>query len=102
LEGSVGVVSVVGPIDFLNKSYDQRIVVLPNVGGSLPVIGAFVGGPLTAASVFLADKVLRGMGVDVNQFGRRDYSLTGDFDAPQLTQLVIENQDKVTGNQGER
>ncbi|MEM7376877.1 MAG: DUF3971 domain-containing protein [Pseudomonadota bacterium] len=91
LEGPVGVVSVVGPIDFLNRSYDQRIVVLPNVGGSLPLIGAFVGGPLTAASVFLADKVLRGMGVDVNQFGRRDYSLTGDFDAPELTQILLEN-----------
>ena len=91
LEGPVGVVSVVGPIDYINRQYDQRIVVLPNVGGSLPLIGAFVGGPLTAASVYLADKVLRSMGVDVNQFGRQDYSLTGDFDSPELNLILLED-----------
>ncbi len=89
LEGPVGVVSVAGVIDYMNREYDQRIVVLPNVGGSLPLIGAFVGGPVTAASVFLADKILRNIGVDVNQLGRQDYSLTGDFDSPELDLIVF-------------
>lgn len=88
LEGPVGIVSVAGPIDLINKNYDQRIVVLPNVAGSLPLIGAFIGGPLTAASVFFADKVLRSIGVDVNQFGRRDYRLTGNLNAPELTPIL--------------
>lgn len=84
LEGPIGAVSVAGNIDYVNQRFDQRIVILPNVGGSLPVIGAVVGGPVTAAGVFLADKIFKSIGLDVNRFGRRDYSLTGSFDEPLL------------------
>lgn len=88
LEGPIGAVSVVGDIDYVNQRFDERIVVLPNVGGSLPLIGAAIGGPVTAAGVFLADKIFRSVGLDVNRFGRRDYTLTGTFEAPELTQVV--------------
>ncbi len=87
LEGPIGEVSVVGNIDYVNSQFDQRIVILPNIGGSLPVIGAVVGGPVTAAGVFLADKIFRSLGIDVNRVGRRDYKLTGDFDNPELSQM---------------
>lgn len=87
LEGPIGAVSVSGTIDYVNKVFDEQIVILPNVGGSLPVIGAVVGGPVTAAGVFLADKIFRSIGLDVNKFGRRDYALKGTFDAPELIPL---------------
>ena len=87
LEGPIGAVSVTGDIDYVNQRFDQRVVILPNVGGSLPVIGAVVGGPVTAAGVFLADKIFKSIGLDVNRFGRRDYSLTGTFEEPELTQV---------------
>ncbi|MGB0866629.1 MAG: YhdP family protein, partial [Granulosicoccaceae bacterium] len=87
LEGPIGAVSVAGDIDYVNQTFDQKMVILPNVGGSLPVIGAVVGGPVTAAGVFLADKIFKSIGLDVNRFGRRDYSLTGTFDEPVLEQI---------------
>ena len=88
LEGPIGAVSVVGDIDYVNQRFDERVVVLPNVGGSLPLIGAAIGGPVTAAGVFLADKIFRSVGLDVNRFGRRDYTLTGTFEEPVLKQVV--------------
>ena len=88
LEGPIGAVSVEGDIDYVNQRFDQRVVILPNVGGSLPVIGAVVGGPVTAAGVFLADKIFKSIGLDVNRFGRRDYSLTGTFEEPVLKQVA--------------
>jgi len=88
LEGPIGTVSVEGNIDYARRRFDQKVMILPNVGGTLPMIGAVVGGPVTAAGVFLADKIFRSVGLDVNKIGRRDYSLTGSFDDPQFTPLA--------------
>lgn len=82
LEGPIGTVSVTGTIDYVNQRFDEKIVVLPNVGGALPLIGAVMGGPVTAAGVFVADKILKAIGLNVNTVGRRDYTLTGTFDDP--------------------
>ena len=85
MQGPIGVVSNTGSTDFINSTYDQQIVVLPRLTSTLPIIGLISGGPAAGVGVLLIDQALKGLGVNFDEVGRREYLLTGTWEEPVLT-----------------
>lgn len=85
LNGSFGVVDVTGESNLATKQLNQRITVLPRVSAALPIIGIISGGATAGLGVLFAGGLLKAMGVDFDRIGLREYTLTGNWDEPELT-----------------
>ncbi len=65
--------------------YDMTVAVTPHVGGTLPVVGAVIGGPVGAA----AGLVVQGLiGKGINNAVGSVYRVTGSWDKPVITTLT--------------
>ncbi len=84
IKGPAAEIRITGSTNLRDKTYDQRIVVIPHLGNSLPVVGALAGGPVGAA-VGLAVQGLLGRGL--NRAASARYSLTGPWDKPDIKLL---------------
>ncbi len=82
MSGPVAEILIHGSTGFVDKTYDQTIDVLPRVSGALPLLGVLSGGPAAGITALLADGVLKGIGVNLDEIGRRRYSLTGSWLEP--------------------
>lgn len=88
MQGDSALIEVAGPIDLVNKSYDQIVTVTPKVSSTLPLAGAVAGGPVglgVGTAILLFDK-LAGDIFDreiVNLISYR-YQLTGPWENPGL------------------
>lgn len=87
--GPVAEILIQGDTDFVSKTYDQTIHVLPRIGGALPLLGVISGGPAAGLTALLADSILRGIGVNLDEIGRRRYQLTGDWNNPQWRAVTV-------------
>ncbi len=82
MTGPVAEILIHGNTGFVDKTYDQTIDVLPRVSGALPLLGVLSGGPVAGVTALLADGVLKGIGVNLDEIGRRRYSLSGSWNEP--------------------
>ena len=80
--GPVAEILIHGHSDFVNREYDQTVDVLPRVSGALPLIGVLSGGPAAGVTALVADGILKGLGVNLDEIGRRRFTLTGSWDSP--------------------
>jgi uncharacterized protein YhdP len=70
-----------GRTGFRARDYDLSVDVTPHVGGTLPVVGAVIGGPVGAA----AGLVVQGLiGKGINKAAGSIYSVTGSWDKPKI------------------
>ena len=95
ITGSVARVKLKGEVDLVAQTYDQEITALPNLGASLPIIGALAGGVVTGAIALIANTALKDMGLDIDHLAQLEYTLTGSWDNPVLQQ--IQRPDENTG-----
>ena len=71
----------VGTTDINNETYDMQVVASPEFGEALPAI-ALLGGPITAAATFAAEKLAKAFGKDINDLIKIKYNVTGTWDDP--------------------
>ena len=71
-----------GETDFVDELYDQTIDVLPRVSGALPLLGVLSGGPAGGVTALVADSILKGLGVNLDEIGRRRFTLVGPWSGP--------------------
>jgi len=70
-----------GRAGFRARDYDLTIDVTPHLGGTLPVVGAVLGGPVGAA----AGLVVQGLvGKGINRAAGSVYRVTGTWDEPKI------------------
>jgi uncharacterized protein (TIGR02099 family) len=70
-----------GRTGFRTRDYDLTVDVTPHVGGTLPVVGAVIGGPVGAA----AGLVVQGLiGKGLNKAAGSIYRVTGTWDKPKI------------------
>ena len=81
--GPVAEVLIHGHSDFINRTYNQTVDVLPRVSGALPLIGVLSGGPAAGVTALVADGILKGLGVNLDEIGRRRFTLGGSWDQPE-------------------
>lgn len=84
LQGPVGVVDVTGYANFVDRTYDQKITVLPRISAALPIIGAISGGATAGIGVLIAGPLLKALGVDFDKIGLIEYAVTGSWDNPSI------------------
>ncbi|HJR11503.1 MAG TPA: AsmA-like C-terminal region-containing protein, partial [Rhodanobacteraceae bacterium] len=74
-------IAMQGRIGFRAHDYDLTVDVTPHVGGTLPVVGAVIGGPVGAA----AGLVVQGLvGKGINKAAGSIYRVTGGWDKPKI------------------
>lgn len=87
IRGVAAHVDIEGRTGIVARDYDQRIVVTPRVGSTLPVAGALLGGPAAGAAVFILDRIL-GMGRSIDEASRVEYRVTGTWQDPVIEVLA--------------
>lgn len=91
MQGDSAIIEVMGPIDMVNKTYNQIVKVTPKVSSTLPIAGAVAGGPVglgVGTAILIFDK-LAGTLFDRELVNLITYSyqLTGPWDNPKLNIL---------------
>jgi uncharacterized protein YhdP len=85
LNGSVAKINVNGRIGLKAKDFNMLLTVVPNFTSSLPVIATFVGGPITGAAAWLADKVI--ISKSVGKVASYVYKVTGSWVNPNVQKM---------------
>lgn len=96
MEGDSANILVTGSADLVNKTYDQKIKVTPNVSSTLPLAGAVAGGPVglgVGTAIMLFDKIAgKIFDKDLVNVISYSYDLTGPWSDPQMTIVKPANQ----------
>jgi uncharacterized protein YhdP len=87
MEGPAAAVQVTGLVNLHEKSYDQRVKVLPNVTSSLPLAIGVAATPLAGAAAWLAEKLLRD---PVSDLAQANYRVTGSWQHPKIESVPRE------------
>ncbi len=81
IEAPAAQIEMRGRTGFRAQDYDLTVHVTPHLGGTLPVVGAVIGGPVGAA----AGLVVQGlMGHGINKAAGTIYQVTGSWDKPKI------------------
>ena len=83
IKGPAAEMLAVGTTDIINETYDIQVVASPEFGEALPAI-ALLGGPITAAATFAAEKLAKAFGKDINDLIKIKYKVSGSWDKPIL------------------
>ena len=81
IDSSVAWIKLTGSLDLDQQTLNQNAQIEPNYTGSLPIIGALVGGIGVGAAVFAITKIFGGA---IAQASQLNYSITGPFSHPQV------------------
>lgn len=84
LDGTVGKVKIKGRIGLVQKDYNLRLKINPNVTSSLPIVATITAGPIAGLATWVADKVFSHQ---VKQMTEIHYNVTGTWDNPKLSNV---------------
>lgn len=79
LEGPAAIVGMVGRVDIANKQYEQGAVISAQVGNTLPIVGAVVGGPPGAAAMLIFSQIFK---KPLQEVGQVYYGISGAWEDP--------------------
>lgn len=92
MRGTAADMGVVGRTGLVARDYDQTAVIAADVGRTLPVAGAVVGGPAVGAALFVLSELLR------RPFQTQiTYRLTGPWENPLIEKLAVGTAPGATG-----
>ncbi len=84
IHGPAAQIEITGFTNLSQREFNQKITVVPNIGGTLPVAGAIAGGPGLGVLLYLGqDLVNKRLGRLIHY----DLSLTGPWSEPKLERL---------------
>ncbi|MCG5498663.1 YhdP family protein [Ectothiorhodospira variabilis] len=83
IDGPAARIRIQGRTGLVERDYDQTIVVIPSVRGTLPLAGALLGGPVAGLAVFVFDRVA-GVGEHIDEAARVEYRVTGPWSSPHV------------------
>ena len=83
IKGPSAELLTVGTTNYIDETYDMQVVASPEFGETLPAI-ALLGGPITAAATFAAEKLAKAFGRDINDLIKIKYKVTGTWDNPKI------------------
>lgn len=81
IEAPAAQIQMQGRTGFRAKDYDLTVNVTPHIGGTLPVVGAVIGGPVGAAAGLVVQGIL---GKGINHAAGSVYRVTGSWDKPKI------------------
>ncbi|MGH8128422.1 MAG: YhdP family protein, partial [Gammaproteobacteria bacterium] len=84
IDSSVADIKLIGEMDLDNETLNQRAQIEPNYTGSLPIIGALIGGLGVGAAIFAFTKIF---GSAIAHATQLNYSITGPFSNPTVKRV---------------
>jgi uncharacterized protein YhdP len=84
LQGPAADVGIVGRVNLVSEEYEQGAVISANVGNTLPLVGAVVGGPPGAAAMLLFSQIFK---KPLQEVGQVFYSMSGKWDDPAIDSI---------------
>lgn len=85
MKGPAARIGIIGRTGLAKHDFDQALIIDPNVGSTLPVLGAALGGVGVGAVVLLLSQVFK---QPIAKAGQSQYHLTGTWDKPVLTKVA--------------
>ncbi len=87
LRSTLASVDIRGRTGLSSRTYDQRVVVIPNVSATLPLVGALAINPSVGVALALTQQLF---GKQFDRIAMRTYMVTGSWDNPEFRQLEDE------------
>jgi uncharacterized protein (TIGR02099 family) len=81
IDGSAANVTMTGQVDLNQETQNLKVRILPTVGNSVSLIGAFAAGPAIGVGAFIVNKILRD---PLDKLVSFDYNVTGTWDNPSV------------------
>ncbi len=92
-------INISGRTGLVDQDYDQIATVTPQITDSLPVASALFGpiGIGVGAVIFLASEIFSSLPDKIDKLLRKQYTITGAWDEPQVTKIKNTKEDKDKG-----
>ena len=92
-------INISGRTGLVQQDYDQIATVTPKVTDSLPVASALFGpiGIGVGAIIFLASEIFQSLPGKINTLLRKQYTITGAWNDPQVTKIKLKEEEKDKG-----
>jgi len=90
MQGSSAKIKVTGRTGLLARDYDQKLIIIPRIRHSLPVVGAIAAGTTVGLGLLLIQNLFKDA---IDKSVQAEYLVTGSWDNPQLElvkKVVIE------------
>jgi uncharacterized protein (TIGR02099 family) len=84
LQGPAADIGIVGQVDLAAKEYQQGAIISANVGNTLPIVGAVVGGPPGAAAMLIFSQIFK---KPLQEVGQVYYGMSGPWDEPAIDSI---------------
>jgi uncharacterized protein (TIGR02099 family) len=81
MQSSSARVQFSGETGLVSRTYNQQVVVTPNLSSTLPVVGAIAVNPTVGVALAVTQKLL---GKKFDKIAQRTYEVTGSWDAPEF------------------
>jgi uncharacterized protein (TIGR02099 family) len=88
LRSTAAMVDIRGRTGLSSRTYDQQVVVTPNVSATLPLVGALAINPTVGVALAVTQQLF---GKHFDRIAMRTYEVTGSWDDPQFKQLIPES-----------
>jgi len=85
IDGSSAKVTLKGSVDLNNETQNLQVRVLPTLGASVSLIGAFTAGPAVGLGTLLLSKVL---GDPLDKLASFEYNVSGTWSDPDVVKVV--------------
>jgi len=97
MDGTVAKIKITGKTGIINRDYDQKILVIPKVRQTLPLIGAITSGATVGWGLLLLQNLFK---KSIDNAVEVEYRVTGSWDDPQieLVKAVDENRKALPNN----
>ncbi|HEX5338325.1 MAG TPA: AsmA-like C-terminal region-containing protein, partial [Gallionella sp.] len=84
IDGSAAKVTMRGNVDLHRETQNLRVVILPSVGDSVSLLGAFAAGPMVGIGSLIVNKVL---GNPLDKLVSFEYNVSGTWKDPSVVKL---------------
>ncbi len=84
IDGSSAKVTMKGKVDLNSETQDLRVLVLPKLGDSVSLLGAFAAGPVAGIGSLIVNKVL---GDPLDKLVSFEYNISGAWSDPQVAKI---------------
>jgi len=84
MDGPIAWINIMGDVDMIQKLYDLRVVILPHVTSSLPVVATLAAGPIAGLATWAVSKIIA---ENIQKMNRYRYKITGSWDKPVVEHL---------------
>lgn len=84
IDGSSAKVTMKGSVDLNRETQNLRVVIMPTIGDSVSLLGAFAAGPVVGIGSLIVNKVL---GNPLDKLVSFEYNISGTWDDPSVVKV---------------